>query len=235
MRPSRVEPARDGRELGHAVGAARSRACRGGGTRRNSISSSRLDPARGGDVRATVSAPAGRTSGPRRRTPRAARTRRSGRPASSSFQWRMSEKRRLGPAPRRAEISFGNIATPTGHRRPAQLRGEVVEALPVEPGRRRAGAGEPVEHHVVEQLVAGEDVLGVAVAVGPGPELLDDPRGLAGGGVDEPVPERLRPGRLLGRVAGLLPLVVRERRRCAASSRCGRLAHRRVGERDRPC
>lgn len=40
--------------------------------------------------------------------------------------------------------------------------------------------GQPVEHHVVQQLVSRQDVLRMAVAVGPRPELLDDPRALPG-------------------------------------------------------
>jgi hypothetical protein len=42
------------------------------------------------------------------------------------------------------------------------------------------------EHHVVEHLVSGQGVFGVAAVVGPGPKLLDDPRAQAGGRVDEP-------------------------------------------------
>ena len=34
-----------------------------------------------------------------------------------------------------------------------------VEALPVQPGRRRPRGGQPVQHHVVEHLVAGQHVL----------------------------------------------------------------------------
>src|ERR1700744_1653580 len=55
-------------------------------------------------------------------------------------------------------------------------RGEgAAEALPVEARRGRRGGVQPVDHYVVEQLVAGEGVLRVAVAVRPGGELLDDP------------------------------------------------------------
>src|SRR4029450_9457445 len=49
------------------------------------------------------------------------------------------------------------------------------DALPVQAGGGGAGAGQPVEHQVVEELVAGEHVLWMAVAVRPGIGLLDDP------------------------------------------------------------
>ncbi len=65
------------------------------------------------------------------------------------------------------------------------------------------GGGDPVHHQVVEQLVLGERPLDVAVAVGPGAELLDDPRRQPGGGVVERVPHRLGLGRLLLHVAGV--------------------------------
>src|SRR5256886_3323329 len=55
------------------------------------------------------------------------------------------------------------------------LRRVDVRAFPVEARRRGDGLCHPVRHHVRDQLVAGEDVLGVAVAVAPGTELLDDP------------------------------------------------------------
>ncbi len=52
------------------------------------------------------------------------------------------------------------------------------EALPVQPCRRRAVAVDPVQHDVVEHLVAVEHVFGMPVVVSPRPELLDDPGGL---------------------------------------------------------
>jgi hypothetical protein len=112
----------------------------------------------------------------------------------------------LGPAPRAAEDLLREDAAADGdlHR----VHGRDVEALPVETRRRRGRGGQPVEHHVVEQLVACEHVLRVAVAVHPAPELLEDPGGLAGGRVDEPVAHRLRAGALLLRVARVLVRVV---------------------------
>ena len=106
----------------------------------------------------------------------------------------------LGPAAGGAGRSpWGRSRRPTGAGRPS--RPMPAEALPVQAGRRGAGGGQPVEHHVVEQLVPGQHVLGVAVAVGPGPELLDDPGRLAGRRVDQAVAQGLRSGRLLLGVA----------------------------------
>ena len=96
-------------------------------------------------------------------------------------------------------VSRGKAATPVGSSTPAGGAEAAVDALPVQPGRGRPGAGDPVEHHVVEQLVAAERVLGMPVAVRPGPELLHDPGGLAGGRVRQPVAQGLRPCRLLFR------------------------------------
>ena len=124
-----------------------------------------------------ISASCGRPCGPRRRTTPGCSKAAKWPPASSSFQWRMSVKRRSAQRRDGAKISFGKIDMPDGTS--IVLAGaEHVEALPVEPGRRRPGAGQPVVHHVVEQAVARHRVLGVALVVGPRPELLDDPRRL---------------------------------------------------------
>src|SRR5256885_8916261 len=53
-------------------------------------------------------------------------------------------------------------------------------ALPIETCRRGDRPGDPVEHHVRDQLIPGEGVLRVAVTVAPGPELLHDPGEEAG-------------------------------------------------------
>ena len=57
-------------------------------------------------------------------------------------------------------ISFGKAATPVGSstRSPSPKR----EALPVQARRGRRRCGYPVEHHIVEQFVAAEHVLGMA-------------------------------------------------------------------------
>src|SRR5215212_491839 len=52
---------------------------------------------------------------------------------------------------------------------------DLADALPVQAGRRGARPRKPVEHQIVEQLVARKHALEVAPAVGPGLELLNDP------------------------------------------------------------
>ncbi len=88
-----------------------------------------------------------------------------------------------------------------GHRVLARLA-----HLPVDPARRSRGPGDPVERHVVEQPVARERAL--EVAVGPRSELLHDPRAQPRRRVLEPVAEGLRTRALDLLVAGavLAPL-----------------------------
>src|SRR5207237_155182 len=50
-----------------------------------------------------------------------------------------------------------------------------LDLLVVHARRRMRGRRDPVEHQVVEELVLREGALDVAVAIGPGSELLDDP------------------------------------------------------------
>ena len=50
-----------------------------------------------------------------------------------------------------------------------------MDHLVVEAHRRRDRLRHPVERDVGQQVVLGEAPLDVAVAVAPGPELLDDP------------------------------------------------------------
>ncbi len=85
-----------------------------------------------------------------------------------------------------------------------------AEALPVEAGRGGGRSGQPVEHDVVEHFVEGENIQRVAVAVGPGPELFQDPGGLAERGIGEGIAHRLRPGGLLFGIAGVPGAVVLE-------------------------
>src|SRR5262249_50331981 len=63
------------------------------------------------------------------------------------------------------------------------------------------------KHDIVQELVAAEDAFGIAVAIGPGPELFENPRRLPARRVGKTVTDRLRPGRLLLRVARI-PVVV---------------------------
>ena len=91
------------------------------------------------------------------------------------------------------------------------LQHAAVHGLPVQARRRRDGLRDPVEHHVGDQLIAGEDGLRIAVAVTPRAELLHDPREQPGGRVVERDAQRLRLGPLHLRVAGLVALEARHR------------------------
>jgi hypothetical protein len=72
-----------------------------------------------------------------------------------------------------------------------------MHVLVVHAGGGVRGAGEPVEHHVGEQVVAVHGVLGqLRRGVGPLLELLDDPGELPDRRVGERVGQRLRPGGL---------------------------------------
>src|SRR4051794_23456248 len=113
--------------------------------------------------------------------------------------------------------------------------------LPVRPGRRRAGAGQPVERDVVEDLVAREVARGPPVdkgardlAVGVR-VVVDHPGGEGQRGVQQGVADRLRPGGHLDEVAvsglpeggdlrGCRPFLVGVRRHGAAERR-----HQQVG------
>ena len=170
-----------------------SRIAAGGGRRSTAPVAGRIA------VQMGTSARCGRSAGPRRRSVAGCSKAAKWPPASSSFQWRMSVKRRSAQRRDGRKISLGKIDMPDGTSIVSR-RAEAVEALPVQPGRRGPGAGQPVVHHVVEQAVAGDSVLRVAAVVGPRPELLDDPRRLRRRRVDEPVAERLRARRLLRRV-----------------------------------
>src|SRR6185437_12911891 len=83
------------------------------------------------------------------------------------------------------------------------------ETLPIKTSRRGRTCRHPIQHDVVEQFVATEHVLGIAVAIGPGPELLEDPRRLTAWRIGEAIAERLRPSRLLLGVTGIpIPIVL---------------------------
>ena len=80
------------------------------------------------------------------------------------------------PTSRRAEDLFGEDAD--AGREGDGIAVDLVEALPIEPRLRGPGIGQPVEHDVVDELVACQHVFGMTVAVRPRPEFLDDPRQL---------------------------------------------------------
>ncbi len=103
--------------------------------------------------------------------------------------------------------SAGKAAKPVGVSDPLALRQAAILLLgdaAIEPGRRARGAGQPVDHDVVEQQVHREALQRIAAAVAPGLELLDDPGGEADGRIGERHAERLRPRRLDALVGGLL-------------------------------
>src|SRR5271168_928456 len=68
-----------------------------------------------------------------------------------------------------------------------KFRAALAEAFPVEPGRGSCGRRHPVQHDVVQEFVAAQDVLGMAIAIGPGPEFFQDPCRLACGRVAQAV------------------------------------------------
>ena len=123
-------------------------------------------------------------------------------PRSGSPQYLMSVKRFSAHRRDGRCSSRGNTEQPTGTStvavsRPRDPLVDLPNALPVQPRRGRARAGQPVQHQVVEQVVPAEHGLQRSGMVRPGPELLHDPGGQEGGRVDQPVADRLRPGGVL--------------------------------------
>ena len=146
-------------------------------------------PAAGGP---TLSAACGRTPGRPRPAGRGPPWRRSGRRGRTPTSARSC---RSGSTRRRTRSSLAaNTAQPWGTSEgPGQSLG--VGGLVEELGGRRAGAGEPVEADVGEQLVAVDGVLGqLGRRVGPLLELLGDPGQLADRRVGQRVGDRLGPG-----------------------------------------
>src|SRR5262249_58789434 len=82
-------------------------------------------------------------------------------------------------------------------------RAERGTRLRVETDRAADAPGDPVDHHVRQQLIFGEAALDVATAVAPGSELLDDPCREARRRVVERVGEGLGPGALDVLIASL--------------------------------
>src|SRR5215218_5923659 len=116
----------------------------------------------------------------------------------------------VGQLPRVADV-FDGEGHPGGHgdQRPRRVVGVVV----VGAKRRADGAGGPVQRDDGEQLVAAEPALEVAVAVAPGPVLVDDPGGQPRRGVGERCGQGVGPGGLDGAVAavGFVPTSRRSR------------------------
>src|SRR3954447_3173988 len=82
-----------------------------------------------------------------------------------------------------------------------------ASALPVRPGRRGAGARQPVQRDVVEDVVPGEIAHGLAVDEGAGDlvvavrVVVEHPRGHGDGCIEQGIAVRLRPRGLLEEVA----------------------------------
>ena len=112
---------------------------------------------------------------------------------------------RLGPRPRRDEQLLREDGAADRRldvaQRPARRR---VARLVVDARRRRDRLRRPVDGDVRQQLVLRELALDVAVAVAPGPELLDDPRGQPRRRVVQAVAQGLRLGPLDVAVAPLV-------------------------------
>ena len=135
------------------------------------------------------------------------------RPAPDVVGARRKGPRRPQDLARELCVAGGDI-----DRFPVRDRPGAVHARVIGPERRADRAGEPVERHVGEKVVAAHGVLDLAAAVAPGPELLDDPGGQPGRRIGEPVGERLRLGALDPLVAGLFLQPVRELRQVARLS-----------------
>ena len=104
---------------------------------------------------------------------------------------------------------MGNTATPVGIIDLVYGAAPGRETLPIETSRRGRRCRHPIQHDVVEQFVATQHVLGIAVAIGPGPELLEDPRRLPARRIGQAIAERLRPGRLLLGITGVpIPIIL---------------------------
>lgn len=80
-------------------------------------------------------------------------------------------------------------------------RSGIELAFPVVSGRRRSGVREPVQHDVVEDLIFAVYLLHISIMMSPLSNLLVHPRGLCDWRVGKPVPEGLRPRRLLSMVS----------------------------------
>jgi hypothetical protein len=97
-----------------------------------------------------------------------------------------------------------------------------LSAVPLRPGRRGPGAGQPVQGDVVQDVVAGEIARGLAVEKGPGDlvvavgVVVQHPAGQGDGGIQQGIADRLGPGGLLQEVAK--PLV----RKVVSASRAAR-------------
>src|SRR5258708_7176526 len=53
-----------------------------------------------------------------------------------------------------------------------------VEAFPIETRRGGCCVRKPVQHDVIQHLIASERILGISMAIGPSPEFFENPGGL---------------------------------------------------------
>src|ERR1700720_3376825 len=100
-----------------------------------------------------------------------------------------------------------------------QTRLAGASVLPVDAGRRRGGAGEPVETDIGEHRIDGKLIFRIAVVVGPRLELLVDPQRLARGRVCKWIANGLRTRPLFAEIAAL---VIGEQRRAVDGFALGR-------------
>src|SRR5260370_34399282 len=73
----------------------------------------------------------------------------------------------LGPAARRAEKLFREDAA--AHRNSNRFIVPFVEAFPIETRRRGCCVWKPVQHDVIQHLIASERILGIPSPAGPAP------------------------------------------------------------------
>src|SRR5207247_970112 len=112
-------------------------------------------------------------------TNRAVRTRRSARrdPTGSNKPDSDSASRHSGET--RGKNSFGKMLLPTGIRTASEFR-----LLKLSQYRRAEEADccvrKPVQHDVIQHLIASERILGISMAIGPRPEFFENPGSLPG-------------------------------------------------------
>ena len=128
--------------------------------------------------------------------------------------------RREGATPR-----WNGYATFRPRKRCRSETAEHVPAFVINPCRRGAAVGDPVDHDVGQQLVLREDLFEVAVVVAPSVPLFDDPGREADRRVAQSVSQRLRFCRLnllISEIVSRVDRAVYARHRWRRSSRVRR-------------
>ncbi len=145
----------------------------------------------------------GKMRGPLRRTGRVAPM-----PRSDHLPRPRASTAGPGTAARRRHEAVARPRPETSSTRSARVPRRVPDSvLPIHPGRRCPGAGEPVERHVVEHRIARQ--ARCITPARPFDELLHDPRAQGDRRVDQGVADRLWAGGLLDHVAGTLAAELR--------------------------